>query len=124
MAGAQPSQPPVPDQSMEIAALKQEVFRLRDAVKQLGEVAANDIQHLAEARVIEAERPNPWPWVIGLGLVGVVGYWIFAGPEQDEPSRMTMGSSRPSGGTMGRLADKVVNKVVDRALGKALGMVF
>jgi hypothetical protein len=128
---------------MEIAGLKQEVVRLREAVKQLGEVAANDIQHLAQAQVQTAAAVNPWPWIVGLGLTGVVAYWLFGTDAQgDSPKGPTMGGgnggggggwgggpgpqgpSRPSGSPMGKIADRVVNKLVDRGIGKALGMVF
>lgn len=111
--------------SLAFSALQQEVFALRQAVSALAEINANDISHLAEAKVIEAERPNPWPWIAGAAIAGFSIYWLFfASTDSVEDEKTTMGSTRSSGGGISKVADKVVGKVIDRALGKALSAVF
>lgn len=127
----------LPAESSQVSALQAELAAERDRrtlaeheatrMKGIAEEAAlyahNHVEHLGQAAA--AAAPNPWPWIVGIGLVGVVAYWLFASSSdsQDEPQRSMMGSTaRPSVGT--KIVDKVVNKVVDRALGKALGMVF
>lgn len=109
--------------SLEVAALRQEIVTLRQAVTALAEVNTNDIRHLSEARVIEAEKSNPWPWIIGIGLVGVVAYWMLA-PSEDRAIGVSMGNASGPAAAFPKIADKVVSKVVDRALNKALGIVF
>lgn len=102
-----------------------EAARMKEIAEEAALYAHNHVEHLGQAAAAAA-APNPWPWIVGVGLVAVVGYWLLSGSgeSQEEPQRMVMGSSRPQGSAMGKIADKVVNKVVDRALGKALGMVF
>lgn len=80
MGSTQASQPAPVDQSVEIASLKQEVFRLREAVKQLAEVAANDIQHLSQTQAAQAQsQMSPIVYVIGgVAALGILAYALGA----------------------------------------------
>lgn len=123
---SQPVQPAYGEPSSwseERAGLQQRVVALEGAVKSLTEIATNDLTHLAEARVIDSAKPNPWPWVLGTFGLGIVLYWAFSPSSEDQGVGISMGSSRPAG-VLGRVADRVVSKVADRLVGKALSSVF
>lgn len=127
MLGVKVSQPKL-DQSLEIAALKQEVFRLRDAVRELGEVAANDIRHLSEAQAqaqATAAPSNPLPWIIGIGLAAIVTFALIS-DSTDADQGVVMGSreSKDNGGMLSKLGQRIGSRVIDKALGKALSVVF
>ncbi len=79
------------DPSMEIAALKQTVTRLEQAILVMSEKSGNDIRHLSSARLAQQadeERYSWVPWALGFGVAAVIVYGLVsASGDTSEPSQ-------------------------------------
>lgn len=135
------SSQPTGDPWKQVAALKQEVVELRQAVVELAEIAGNDIHHLSQARQQDEDAASPWGWILG-GVV-VVGLAVYAATQEDDPEEVQdapyrvrgpkgkwmagHASQKPvtrSSGALPKLADRFLGKLADGLVGRGIKAVF